>query len=305
MLKKDYITVFTPTFNRAHTLSRLYDSLVIQTSRDFEWIIVDDGSSDNTSSQVEKWIEEGPIKIQYYYQKNKGKLAAQILALDHIDTELFTCIDSDDYLPYDGIERILKFWKANKKNNSAGIVGLDAYEDGSVGEYLPEVKECTYSELVDYYKIKGDKKYVFDTEKYKKYLPYPYFENEIFHEVSWIFTLIDQDYKFLLSNEIYCIIEYQQDGLSNGLYKRYKNSPKSFIEYRKIKMKYGINKKVVFKNSIHYISSCLFAKKWNFFKGSPNKLYTFIAIPFGILLNVYILYKIRQNTHRIKQGKLN
>jgi len=299
------ITVFTPTFNREKTLIRLYDSLCSQSSQDFKWIIVDDGSGDNTSAQVEIWKEEARIEIQYYYQKNKGKLAAQILALNYIDTELFTCIDSDDYLPADGIEKILKFWKANRKSNSAGIIGLDAYEDGSVaGEKLPDTKESTYSELVDHYKIKGDKKYIFDTEIYKKYLPYPYFENEIFHEVSWIFTLIDQDYKFLLSNEIYCIIEYQQDGLSNGLYKRYKDSPNSFIEYRKVKMKYGINKKIVLKNSVHYISSCLFAKKWNFFKGSPNKLYTLIAIPFGIALNIYINHKVKQNTHRIKQGKL-
>ncbi len=209
-------------------------------------------------------------------------------------------------MPDDAVEKILKFWKTNKKANSAGIIGLDAYHDGTVaGEYLPDIKESTYSELVDYYKIKGDKKYIFDTEIYKKYLPYPYFENEIFHEVSWIFTLIDQDYKFLLSDEVYCIIEYQQDGLSNGLYKRYKNSPNSFMEYRKVKMKYGINKKVILKNSIHYISSSLFAKKWNFFKDSPNKLYTFIAIPFGIALNVYINYKVKQNMNRIKQGKLS
>jgi aspartyl-tRNA synthetase len=153
--------------------------------------------------------------------------------------------------------------------------------------------------------MKGDKKYIFDTEVYKRFLPYPYFEDEVFHEVSWIFTLIDQEYKFLISNEVYCIIEYQQDGLSNGLYKRYKNSPKSFMEYRKVKMKYGISKKVKLKNAIHYVSSCIFAGNWNFFKNSPAKTYTLAAIPFGILLNIYINYKIRQNTNRIKQGKLN
>ncbi|SIQ58616.1 Glycosyltransferase involved in cell wall bisynthesis [Chryseobacterium sp. RU37D] len=300
------ITVFTPTFNRDKTLGRLYESLCRQSSRDFKWIIVDDGSIDNTFAQVGIWITENKLEIQYHYQENKGKLAAQILALDHIDTELFTCIDSDDYMPDDAIEKILKFWRANKKSHSAGIIGLDAYKDGSVTEEkLPEVEEITYSELVDYYKIKGDKKYIFNTEVYKKYLPYPYFENEIFHEVSWIFPLIDQNHKFLISNEIYCIIEYQEDGLSNGLYKRYKESPMSFIEYRKMKMKYGINKKVVLKNSIHYISSCLFAKKWNFFKDSPNTPYTLLAIPFGILLNVYINRKVKQNTNRIKQGKLN
>ena len=83
------ITIFTPTFNREKTLMKLYESLCSQSSSDFKWIIVDDGSSDNTSVQVEKWIGENNIEIQYYYQKNKGKLAAQILALNYIDTELY------------------------------------------------------------------------------------------------------------------------------------------------------------------------------------------------------------------------
>lgn len=303
---KKSITVFTPTYNRKKTLSRLYDSLCSQTSRDFKWIIIDDGSSDNTADLVQKWKADNKIELEYHYQKNKGKLAAQILALDYIDTELFTCIDSDDYMPVDAVEKIIKFWKDHKKNNSAGIIGLDAYEDGKIaGEKLPDIRESTYSELIDHYKITGDKKYIFDTKVYKKFLPYPYFEDETFHEVSWIFTLIDQEYKFLISNEVYCIIEYQQDGLSNGLYKRYKNSPKSFMEYRKVKMQYGINNKVKFKNAIHYVSSCLFAGKWNFFKNAPAKSFIVAAIPFGILLNTYIKYKIKQNTDRIKQGKLN
>ncbi|WP_312172718.1 glycosyltransferase family 2 protein [Chryseobacterium sp.] len=303
---KKSITVFTPTYNREKTLRRLYDSLCNQANQDFKWIVIDDGSSDNTAALFEKWKAENKIEIEYYYQSNKGKLAAQILALDYIDTELFTCIDSDDYLSVEAVDKIIKFWKTNKKSSSAGIIGLDAYEDGKIaGEKLPDVKEATYSELVDHYKMKGDKKYIFDTEVYKRFLPYPYFEDEVFHEVSWIFTLIDQEYKFLISNEVYCIIEYQQDGLSNGLYKRYKNSPKSFMEYRKVKMKYGISKKVKLKNAIHYVSSCIFAGNWNFFKNSPAKTYTLAAIPFGILLNIYINYKIRQNTNRIKQGKLN
>ncbi|SHE45592.1 glycosyltransferase family 2 protein [Chryseobacterium takakiae] len=303
---KKSLTVFTPTYNREKTLIRLYDSLCSQTSQDFKWVVIDDGSSDNTAALFEKWKAENIIELEYHYQTNKGKLAAQILALDYIDTELFTCIDSDDYMPAHAVEKIIKFWKINKKSNAAGIIGLDSYEDGKIaGKKLPDITEATYSELVDHYKMQGDKKYIFDTKVYKKFLPYPYFEDEIFHEVSWIFTLIDQEYKFLISNEVYCIIEYQQDGLSNGLYKRYKNSPKSFMEYRKVKMQYGINKKVKLKNAIHYVSSCLFAGKWNFFKNSPAKAYTLAAIPFGILLNIYINYKIIQNTNRIKQGKLN
>lgn len=85
---KKSITVFTPTYNREKTLRRLYDSLCNQANQDFKWIVIDDGSSDNTAALFEKWKAENKIEIEYYYQSNKGKLAAQILALDYIDTEL-------------------------------------------------------------------------------------------------------------------------------------------------------------------------------------------------------------------------
>lgn len=303
MMKK--ITVFTPTYNRAHLLPKLYASLCRQTSQNFHWLIIDDGSVDDTRHLVNEWKKEGKVEIKYYYQENKGKLAALIHALEYIDTLLFTCIDSDDYMPLNAVERIIALWKKRSTAKTSGIIGLDAYEDGQIaGSTLPDVDESTYSQLIDYYKIRGDKKYIFNTEIYRKYLPYPFFDDEKFHEVSWIFPLIDQDYKFLISNEVYCIIEYQSDGLSNGLFNRYKNNPKSFSEYRKVRIKYGIDTKVRFKNAIHYVSSNIFSGNWNLVKESPNKCLTFLALPFGVILNAYINYKIKQDKSRIKKGKL-
>src|SRR5690606_33604780 len=92
------LTVFTPTYNRAYSLPHLYESLKRQTCPNFEWLVVDDGSSDNTRELVESWIKEGRVPIRYIYQKNKGMCGAHNTAYDNITTELCVCIDSDDYM---------------------------------------------------------------------------------------------------------------------------------------------------------------------------------------------------------------
>ena len=105
------LTVFTPTFNRAYTLHKCYESLKRQSSKDFVWLIVDDGSSDNTKEIVDKWISENEIEIRYHYQKNKGMHGAHNTAYELIDTEINTCIDSDDYMTDDAVEKIVNFGK--------------------------------------------------------------------------------------------------------------------------------------------------------------------------------------------------
>ena len=132
------LTVFTPTFNRAYTLHKCYESLKRQSSKDFVWLIIDDGSSDNTKEIVYKWINENEIEIRYYYQKNQGMHGAHNTAYELIDTEINTCIDSDDYMTDYAVERIVDFWKKNKERGLAGFVALDAYENGEIiGTKLP------------------------------------------------------------------------------------------------------------------------------------------------------------------------
>ena len=136
---KATLTIFTPAYNRAYTLHKCYESLKKQTNKDFEWLIIDDGSTDNTRELVQSWIEENIIPIKYHYQKNQGMHGAHNTAYELIDTELNVCIDSDDYMPDDAVEKILKFWDKNKSDNIAGIAALDAYESGEViGNTFPE-----------------------------------------------------------------------------------------------------------------------------------------------------------------------
>ena len=111
------LTVFTPAFNRAHLLTRLYESLCNQTCQDFNWLIVDDGSTDETKALVSKWIAENKIPIAYIYQENQGMHGAHNTAYKNIATPLNTCIDSDDYMPLNGVELILSKWNAIDQKN--------------------------------------------------------------------------------------------------------------------------------------------------------------------------------------------
>lgn len=285
------ITVFTPTYNRAYCLGQLYESLLKQTSKDFLWLIIDDGSTDNTKDVVDGWIKEDKISIQYFYQTNKGMVGAHNTAHHIMETELCVCMDSDDFMPDNAIERILTLWKQHGYPESAGMVGLDAYKNGTiVGTKLPEtVDECKFSELYVKYKVSGDKKFIHNRKVFNKYLPYPFFDGEKFPITSYLYLFIEQEHKLLLFNEVFCVVEYLPDGLSMNLFNQYKQSPKSFAHYRKAKMKFALNYKERFKNAIHYVSSSIMLKNTKFISESPFKLTTLLAVPFGVILYLYLM----------------
>jgi glycosyltransferase involved in cell wall biosynthesis len=284
------ITVFTPTYNRAYCLDQLYESLLRQTSNDFLWMIIDDGSTDSTQQLVQSWIADKKIDIQYHLQENKGMVGAHNTAHYLMETELCVCMDSDDYMPDNAIERILLLWQQHGYPESAGIVGLDSFSDGKiVGTRFPdEVKECKFSELYVNYKVSGDKKFVHNRNVFNRYLPYPFFDGEKFPITSYLYLFIEQKHKLLLFNEVFCVVEYMPDGLSMNLFNQYKQSPKSFAFYRIAKMRFALNYKERFQNAIHYVSSSIMARNSAYLKESPFKITTLIATPFGIGLYFYL-----------------
>lgn len=290
------ITVFTPTYNRAYCLHQVYESLCRQTSSDFLWLIIDDGSSDTTKELVNSWIKENKVEINYIYQNNLGMHGGYNTAYDNITTELNVCIDSDDFLTDDCIEKIVTFWNKNGSDNYAGLVGLDATFDGKIlGKEMPAgVKSATLEDLYYKHKINGDKKLVYRTEVVKKYPRHPIFPNESFVPLGTLYLQIDKDYELLLFNEILCLVEYLPDGSSRNIFKQYRRHPNGFRHARKIEMQFSSYFKVRFKAAIHYVSSSIQLKEFNFFKNNPFYLLTFFAIPFGVLLNLYIQY--RNNT---------
>jgi glycosyltransferase involved in cell wall biosynthesis len=286
------ITVFTPTFNRAYCLHNLYESLVIQTSQDFSWLIIDDGSSDNTRELVDSWIHDGKVAINYIYQENQGMHGAHNTAYRNIDTELNVCIDSDDYMPADAIAIILGFWNKNKKGHWAGLIGLDAFTDGKiVGTAFPKgMTECKYYRLKSEHKVFGDKKFVYRTDIIKKYPEYPVFKGERFVPLGYKYMLIDQDYSLGVMHDVLCIVEYMPDGSSKNIINQYRRNPHGFAFERKMRMVYSHTLKERFSNSVHYVSSAIFLKNPRFLNESPKKILTLLAVPFGIVLNLYIRY---------------
>ncbi|MBR9853715.1 MAG: glycosyltransferase family 2 protein [Algicola sp.] len=293
------ITVFTPTYNRAYCLDKCYNSLVNQTNKDFIWLIIDDGSTDNTKALVEGWINESKISIKYHYKSNGGMHTGHNSAYALVETPLNVCIDSDDYMPDNAIEIILKNWeKIKDKPNYAGIVGLDADPDGNIiGTKIPEeLKETTLYDVYNKYKVTGDKKLVLRTDVVKRYPPYPTFSGERFVPLGYLYLLIDQDFVLFPINEILCNVEYMTDGSSLNILKQYRRHPRGFAFSRKERMKLSKSLKVKFKNAIHYVSSSIFIKNWKFISESPSKLLTILAIPSGILLNIYIRFKTNSGT---------
>lgn len=292
------LTVFTPSYNRAYTLHKCYESLKRQSCKDFEWLIIDDGSTDNTRELVEKWINErNDFKIKYIYQKNQGMHGAHNTAYENIDTELNVCIDSDDYMPDNAVEKIKDAWQKVKMNkNISGLAGLDAYEDGNIiGDKFPEdLKEDTLFNFYYNLKIKGDKKLVYRTELIKRY-PYPIFEGENYVGLAYKYYKLDEEYKLSLINEVLCIVEYMEDGSSKNMLRQYRNNPRGWCFYRLENLKLSnTTLKYKFKEYVHYISSNLVMKNYKFLNKVPNKIIAIASTPFGVLLYLYIL----KNTNR-------
>lgn len=294
-MAKKSITVFTPTYNRAHLLPRLYGSLCRQTNKDFVWLVIDDGSSDDTKELVEVWVAENKIEIRYHYKENGGMHTGHNAAYRLIKTELNVCIDSDDYMPDDAIEKILNKWNAiQDRSKIAGIIGLDTDKNGEIiGTKIPE--NLTKGSLMDLYnkhKVKGDKKLVLRTDIVKEYPEYPEYPGEKLVPLGILYMMMGKDYDFIYSNEVYCIVEYQEDGSSNSILKQYKQSPRGFAFARKVHIKYSDSIAQTLKSYAHLISSAIFAKDFSLaFKG-VNPLMTLVMLPFGIALNLYIRIKI-------------
>ncbi len=293
------ITVFTPAYNRADLLPRLYESVKRQTNQNFVWMIIDDGSVDNTSDLVRSWQEQtSAFEIRYYYKENGGLHTAYNEAIAHIDTPLCVCIDSDDFMPEDAIEKILSFWEANGSDEYAGIVGLDFTLDGKViGDPLPCQKSVNLIDLLTgkYPIHNGDRTNVVRTELYKQVAPMPSFAGEKNFNPHYMHLQISQHYDFLVLNENLRFVEYQEGGMSDSILKQYRNSPNSFIETRKLYLSFpNTSAAFKFRQAVHLVSSGILAGHLGkTLKGAPCRLYTTLALPFGFFLSVYIKMKTK------------
>lgn len=210
------ITILTPTYNRAELLKRLYQSLKEQTCGDFLWRIIDDGSKDETKQVVESFQREGCIDIVYERQENGGKHRALNRGIAQIDSKLTFIVDSDDFLPRDAVEIILRYHEKYKAaENLCGYSFLRCYEDGSVNTaYFKEDEEIsTYRDVRINGNIGGDKAEVFFTHILKQY-PFPEFEGEKFLPEDAVWMKMSGPYHMVHVNQCIYISEYLEGGLT-------------------------------------------------------------------------------------------
>lgn len=211
------ITIFTPTFNRRHLIDILYQSLLAQTQKNFEWLVIDDGSSDNTEEYFSNLqFKDQPFPIRYIKQKNGGKHRAINKGVQNANGELFFIVDSDDYLTENAIEKINQ-WITTLDNSHkwAGISGLKGFsKDSVVGQH----SDFSYIDAKNSerrkYNLLGDKAEVYFTDVLKQY-PFPEIpgENFISEEIVWN-AIARNGYYLRWFNEIIYICDYLEGGLS-------------------------------------------------------------------------------------------
>ncbi len=221
------VTVFTPTYNRAYILGDLYHSLQRQTCMDFEWLIVDDGSADDTKALVASWQgEENPFPIRYVYQENGGKCRAINRGLKEADGRLFFTVDSDDYLTDDAIEKVIR-WDGElpADGHFCGYVGNRGITPTQTPNRLFPGGYLDGTALDRYDQVDGERAFVFYTEIHRKYL-YPEFPGEKFLTEAVTWDLMAHDgYKMRFYNDIIWIWEYKDDGLTRAGYRVFLENP--------------------------------------------------------------------------------
>ena len=293
-MKKTFLTVFTPAYNRAYTLPRTYESMKQQKNTDFVWLVVDDGSSDNTAELVRQWqAEDNGFEIRYVYKENGGMHTAHNTAYEHIDTELNVCIDSDDALAPNAVQIIADAWNKVRDRGYAGLVGLDAEFNGKViGPGFPS--DLTETTLGGYYTRGGwgDKKLVLRTDVVRQYPPYPTFEGEKFVPLGSLYTMIDQDYLLSVVDETLCLVEYMPDGSTKNMTRQYFRNPNGFRYSRLVNLTAPQSLKRKLTIYVHYVAESILAHK-PIIKDAPSRLLGLLSIPFGVALALYIRHQCK------------
>lgn len=253
------ITICTPTYNRGHLLKRLYQSFCKQKYKDFEWVIVDDGSTDATENVVSSLVLEhnnvqDGFPIRYFKKVNGGKHTAINTGVKYAEGELFFIADSDDLLPEDSLLIVYEEWSKIKHDESfLGICGIDADMNGKIiGSGLPkDYIDCHAWNLSPVYNVTGDLKEVFRTEVLRQF-PFPEIKGEKFCPEILVWFRMARNYKMRFFNRVIYIADYQLNGITSSITRLRMNSPiGSMLTYSEL-VHYPIPFKDKLRNAINY-----------------------------------------------------
>lgn len=264
------ITVFTPTYNRAYIIENLYRSLQRQNYNDFEWLVVDDGSTDETERLFEYWKKErNNFTIRYYKKSNGGKCRAINYALDLAAGELFFTVDSDDYLTDDALEKVSAWFSGIHDDKIVGVVANRGFSPKETLNYLFE-EEYLDKSLLDIYSFRRDGKQVFDGERafifytdFHRRYKYPEFTGENFmtEAIAWN-RMAHDGYKVRFYNDIIWVFEYKDDGLTKAGNAVFLNNPRGYGLWLREKAEFegaGLSQKL----KLDYTFTCELSDKYN------------------------------------------
>ncbi len=286
--KSALITVATPTYNRAHTLPAVYESLCSQTDKRFIWLVIDDGSTDHTEELVNTWIAKNKIGIQYHKKENGGKASALNVGIELLNTPYAVCLDSDDLFFPQTIELAIRSLKEIEDDpNCCGLLALRNNPDGTVmgKKSIPlDMKNvraenifldlALRTELICFYKVDILKNYRF-----------PEFEGEKFVSPAWMQYEITRKYYYRSSWDKLCLCEYVADGLTKNKRKVIQKNPRGYTCVKRYSFDLSKTWKQRIKNGIMYDCGCIIAKDRDIIKNVKHKISAIALLP-----PAYILY---------------
>lgn len=278
------LTIFTPAYNRADKIRRVFSSLEEQMNSECEWLVIDDGSKDNTNEVVSKFIEESSMNIRYYKKENGGKHTAHNMAVDLAKGKYFMCLDSDDYLENNSIEALI--YKIKQCGSQEGIIAYKCDQNRTLlsKKFPQEMSVSNIYALNQEYNCMGEFVFVFPTELLKKN-KFPVFAGERFLTESVLYDKMNC--RMHLLEKVIEVCEYQTDGLSNNLNEIMKKNPAGYCMY----FMQRIDMQTTFINRIitigKYLCFCIFAgEKRSVYNGKYKRLLR-LSYPLGIVMWLY------------------
>lgn len=230
-----FLTIFIPTFNRADTLGRALESVEQQTDRDFEVVIVDDGSTDGTPALVQDWVDRNVFPIRHFRQPNQGKHVAHNAAVRQARGELFMTLDSDDSLLPDAVAKIRRQWgaiPAADRAGFAGVAGMCLDEDGTLsGDPYPEpVIDSDHLRIYEYCRMNGERREALRVAVLREY-PYPRFEGERHVRPTLILRRMAHRYRLRFTNEILQVNRHAAGGITERRFHYRMSNPRGLRQY--------------------------------------------------------------------------
>lgn len=295
-----YFTVFTSTYNRGYIISKLYDSLIVQSFRDFEWIIVDDGSDDNTELLVQQWIRSNKIKIHYIKKENGGKPRAINLGVSLASGNFFFMVDSDDYLHPEALVKMYHWCR--EIENKINFIGVGAARGYPNGEYIkgapPYVNEKGYIDATNLerskYNLDADMCEAYKTKIFKQY-PMAEWDREKFApEQIALNEIALAGYKLRWHSDIIYYCDYLEDGLTKGSRRLEKYNPMGYAMMYNHMLKYpGLSGKQLFKIACQLVALSAYGRHLEYLKKSNNKKITALALFPGLFLSIRRLFQFK------------